>query len=531
MLNFQFIEYFFALLLLIPVIWAFWYSKKKKQKITKLFGNDIFYKKLSPLYSSKKYSVKFFLLAAALFFLIIALSNPRIAGGKKEVLRNGIDIIFALDVSNSMLAADVNPSRLERAKQVIYSLINKLGNDRIGIIIFAGKAYMQMPLSSDHSVVPMFLNSATPQSVPTQGTDISSALKMCNVSFSDDEKSYKSVIILSDGEEQDENAVKQAGLMSESGIVINTVGFGSLQGATIPEPEGGIKTDENGDPVISKYNRATMLQIAKAGNGIFMDYTTNNNVVESLYSELTNLDKKEIKDETLIDYTSIFQIFILLSFLLVVIEIITGEKKRKFKKAVSLATLFFVCNSTIAQSSNELLVSGNNEYKTGNYQKAADYYLKASVNNDDYIPDFNLSTALFRLNKTDEALKALNSALKKAKTNADLSDIHYNIGVIYQNNNKLAECIVAYKNALILNPDNEDARQNLQKALRKQKQNDYENKKKEKNEANQNKSRSSKITKEDAENKLQALQQQEKNIRGKINKKSGTEGSKPVKDW
>ncbi len=535
MFNFQHIEYLLGLILLLPIIWFYFYALNKKKKTAAKIGNPELVKRLTKTYSSKRFLYKFLFLFTAIFFLVIALANPRTIGGKKQITRTGIDVIFALDVSNSMLAADINPNRLEKAKQVMLSLTNKLEDSRIGIIIFAGKAYLQMPLTGDHSAASMFIASVNTNSVPSQGTDIVSALKMSNLAFTSDEKNYKAVVLLSDGEEQDPGAVKEAELMAASGIVINTVGFGSEQGAPIPDlSTGQFKLDENGKVVISKYNRNTMAQIAKAGNGFFQDYVSTDAVVKSLFTELKNMDEREVKDESLIDYKSYFQIFLLIALFFIILELIVSENKRIRKKIIKPAIaslILFSTLNTFAQSNNEIIQSGNKFYKSGEFEKASEEFLKASENNADFIPEYNRAISLFRLKKSDEAIASLNKAREKAKLNADLSDIYYNQGVIYQMNENLPECISAYKNSLKLNPANEDARQNLQKALRKQKEKDQEKQKKEKKNKPENKKPTSKLTKEDAENKLKALQQQEKNIREKMKKSDGDQGPSPVKDW
>ena len=535
MFQFQHIEFLFALILLLPLFWFYYYAINKKKKTALKIGNAAILKRLTKSYSSKKFFYKFLLLFSAFFFLVIALANPRTVGGTKQITRNGIDVIFALDVSNSMLATDVSPNRIDKAKQVMLSLINRLENSRIGIIIFAGKAYLQMPLTGDHSAASMFINSVNTNSVPTQGTDITSALKMSTLSFNSDEKKFKAVVLLSDGEEQDPGAVKQAELMAASGIVIHTVGFGSLKGAPVPDlVSGQYKLDENGNVVISKYNRNTMGQIAKSGNGTALDYVSTESVVKTLFTQLKNMDEREVKDQSLIDYNSYFQLFLMISFGLIILELILSENKRisrQAKKVAVTAMLLIFSQLSFAQSNNEQILAGNKYYKSGDFQKAADEFLKASENNKDFIADYNLGNTLFKLKKSDEAIAALNRAKEKAKLKNDLSDIYYNQGVIYQVNEKIEECIVAYKKALIQNPANEDARQNLQKALKKKKEKDDQKNKNDKKNNPQNKKPSSKLSKDDAENKLKALEQQEKNIREKMKKNEGQQGASPVKDW
>ena len=194
--------------------------------------------------------------------------NPRKPGETNKTNRKGIDIAIALDVSKSMLAADLAPNRLERAKQFIGKLMNEMPNDRIALVLFAGKAYLQMPLTVDHGAAQMFVSSASPDAVPQQGTVISDALKMSANVFNNAEKRFKAVILISDGEDHDEDAVKTAKELAEQGVMINTVGIGSPEGANIIDPATGEKKkDEAGNTVISKLNEEELKQIAKQPTG------------------------------------------------------------------------------------------------------------------------------------------------------------------------------------------------------------------------------------------------------------------------
>ena len=206
-------------------------------------------------YSPQKFALKFVLILGAFILGVSALANLRSPKGIEKVNRNGIDVMIAIDVSKSMLAQDIKPNRLERAKQALSKLIDKLSNDRVGIVVFAGRAYLQMPLTGDHGAAKMYLSSASTEIVPTQGTVIADALKMCYTSFNSKEKKYKAVVLISDGEDHDEGALKMAEKMAEDGIVINTVGIGSPTGSTIiDELTNRPKQDVNGNTVITRLN-------------------------------------------------------------------------------------------------------------------------------------------------------------------------------------------------------------------------------------------------------------------------------------
>src|ERR1700754_864958 len=232
-LSFQYKEYLVVLAAIPVLLLLYFFVLYWKKRIAKKIGDANLVKEIIKNHSPQKFALKFVLILAAFALGAFALANPRSPKGVEKVNRNGIDVMIALDVSKSMLAQDVKPNRLERAKQALGKLIDKLSNDRVGIVVFAGRAYLQMPLTGDHGAAKMYLGSASTDVVPTQGTVISDALKMCYASFNAKEKKYKAVILISDGEDHDEGALKTAGEMAENGIIINTVGIGSPQGSTI----------------------------------------------------------------------------------------------------------------------------------------------------------------------------------------------------------------------------------------------------------------------------------------------------------
>ena len=233
MLSFQHTGYLIALAA-IPLMGAlFFFVLNRKKRTMKKIGDPDLVAELIKNHAPQKFALKFVLILAAFMLGVLALANLRSPKGVEQVNRNGIDVMIALDVSKSMLAQDIKPNRLERAKQALGKLIDKLSNDRVGIVVFAGRAYLQMPLTADHGAAKMFLASASTDIVPTQGTVISEALKMCNTAFNTKEKKYKAVILISDGEDHDEGALKIAKQMADEGIVINTAGIGSPQGSTI----------------------------------------------------------------------------------------------------------------------------------------------------------------------------------------------------------------------------------------------------------------------------------------------------------
>ncbi len=563
--NFQHIEYFIVLAAIPLLLILYFFVLSWKKRTIKKIGDAKLVKEIIKNYSAQKFELKFVLIVLAFSSAGFALANLRSPQGVEQVKRNGIDVMIAIDVSKSMLAQDVKPNRLERAKQALGKLIDKLSSDRVGIVVFAGRAYLQMPLTGDHGAAKMYLSSASTDIVPTQGTVISDALKMCQRSFNSKEKKYKAIILISDGEDHDEGALKIAGQLADEGIVINTVGIGSPQGSTIiDELTNQPKQDINGNTVITKLNEEGLKKIAEKGNGTYQLFTNTDDLVTSLEAQLGSMDQRTITEDSLVNYKNYFPYFLLLALGLLVIELFISERKtvgswqlaigKRSRKmpATLLIALCLLPIAALAQNEKALIKKGNEAYEKKEYNNAITNYQQATTKNPaNPTAQYNLGNALYKNKKTDEAVQAYENALFNTTSNADKSKAYYNKGVVLQNDKKLPECIEAYKNALKLDPKDEDARQNLQKALLQQKEQQKkeekdkkedkkprdDKKKKEKDKPKEDekneqpKPQPSKLTKQDAEEKLKALLQQEKNLQERLRKINAATSAKPEKDW
>lgn len=541
--QFQYIQ-FLLLLAIIPLLFAiFVFAIARKKAIRKKIGDPVLVKQITAEYNSKAFLKKFLLVVLSFGLLVVVLANLRTAASEQKINRDGIDVMIALDVSKSMLAQDVKPTRLERAKQVLSRLVDKLDNDRIGIVVFAGKSYLQMPLTGDHAAAKMYLSAATTESVPTQGTVIADALRTCNASFNVKEKKYKAIVLISDGEDHDETALKTAGGMAASGVVIYTIGIGSPQGAPlIDESTNEIKLDNEGNTVISKLNELELKMIAQKGNGQYLLFNNTDAVVSNISSQLSSMDQRTVTDDSLVNYKSYFQYFLAVAFLFLLIELFISERKKskksysKLKPAVTVLLILISSIGFAQQNEKTIIKNGNDAYKKKDYIKAGDQYANALAKNPlNPIAQFNLGNAMYKADKKDEAINAYDKAVKQLNVPTEKGNAYYNKGVVLQNEKKLTECIDAYKKALKLAPDNEDARQNLQKALQQQKQEQQKQQQKKLQQKQQQKQepkpQPSKLTKEDAENKLKALSQQEKNLQDKLHKVNAVSVVKPEKDW
>ena len=563
MLRFQYNEYLLLLSVIPLLIVLYFFILAWKKKTIKKIGDARLVNEMIKDYLPQRFAIKFVLIVVAFATGVLALANLRFPKGTEKVSRNGIDVMIALDVSKSMLAQDIQPNRLDRAKQVLGKLIDKLANDRIGIVVFAGKAYLQMPLTGDHGAAKMYLASASTDVVPTQGTVVADALKMCNSSFNAKEKKYKSVVLISDGEDHDEGAEKIAEQMANEGISINTIGIGSPGGAPIIDATTNQeKKDNQGNVIVTKLNEEELMSIASKGNGIYQLFTTTDEVVSKLEAQLNSMDQRVITEDSLVNYSNYFSYFLALTLILLVIEIMISTKKKwaweekiktESKHLPIITGLFLVMipSAIFAQNENSIVKKGNDAYEKKEYGKAIDNYRNVIEKNPlNATAQFNLGNALYRNKKSDEALGAYENAINNANATADKSVSFYNKGVVLQNDKKLPECIDAYKKSLKLNPDDEDARQNLQKALQQQKQQQQKEKKdkekkkpeedekqkekqkpKEEDKNNQPKPQPSKLSKQDAEEKLKALLEQEKNLQDKLRKVNAGSPNKPEKDW
>ena len=300
-----------------------------KKVTAKKIGDKNLVKALINNYSSKLFTSKFLLLSFAFAVGVIAVMNPRRPGESDAVNRKGIDIAIALDVSKSMLAADLAPNRLERAKQFITKLMNEMPNDRIALILFAGKAYLQMPLTSDHGAAQLFVSSASPDAIPQQGTVISDALTMSANAFNTTDKKFKTVLLISDGEDHDEDALSMAKSLSEQGVMINTIGIGSPEGATIIDPAtGDLKKDEAGNTVVSKLNEDVLKEIAAATNGEYLRLQGSDAAVSVLTKQLSQIDKKVFSDVSQMNFRTFFLWFASIMFVLLVVENFIPERKK-----------------------------------------------------------------------------------------------------------------------------------------------------------------------------------------------------------
>lgn len=330
-------ETLYLLFIIIPVlIFIFIFSNIiKKQKLSKFASKDILLK-ITDGISKYKNSTKFIFIMIAISSLIIAIMNPQIGSKLEEVKREGIEIMVAIDVSNSMLAEDIKPNRLESAKQAINNLINKLYNDKIGIILFAGDSFLQLPLTTDYSAAKLLLSTVSTDLIPTQGTAIGSAIQLAMDSFTEESKSGKALIVITDGENHEDDALSTAKEANEKGITITTIGMGTEEGAPIPLMRNGQRVDfikdREGNTVVTKLDAAMLSQIASTANGGFLRASNAGVDLKEIIDEMQDLDKETFESKVFTDYEDRFQIFLAICLFILVLEFFISNRENKFIK-------------------------------------------------------------------------------------------------------------------------------------------------------------------------------------------------------
>ena len=329
------------LFLLGPVMFVFfWVSVWSKNRRLDRFGESSLMSSLVTELSSVNTASKYMLWRLAAAFLVVALINPQLGSKMAEAKVKGIDIIVALDVSNSMMAEDLSPNRLVSARRAISKMLEELHGDRVGIIVFAGQAFVQLPITSDYAAGKLFLSTIDNDVVPVQGTDIGAAIDLSIKSFSDESPAKKAIIVITDGENHEADAVVAAQEAAEQGIRVFTIGMGSPDGTPIPQYNGrtrtGFKKDQEGNIVVSKLNEQMLREIAKAGNGAYIRASNAEVGLEPLLAELNQIEKTDMGTVAYAEYEDRFQIFLALALLCLVLEFFLGNQKGRVAKRFKL---------------------------------------------------------------------------------------------------------------------------------------------------------------------------------------------------
>lgn len=330
MFRFAHPEYLFLFFVIPILVGLFVNSSIQKRRKIKQFGSPELLAALMPNVSFIRPKVKFYMQLVAIICMIIVLAQPQFGTKVETVNRKGIEVMIAMDVSNSMMAQDIQPSRLDNAKQVLSKLVDNMTNDKVGLVVFAGDAYTQLPITVDYVSAKMFLSSISTQLVPRQGTAIGSAIDLAIKSFGKKSEAGRAIIIITDGENHEDDAIAAAKLATENNIVVHVIGMGKPEGSPIPVP-GTISfwKDRDGNVVVSKLNEGMCKSIAQAGKGIYVRADNSDAAYKVINKELDNLAKSDIKSSVFSDYNEQFQSFAMLALLLLIIDFFVFDRKNK----------------------------------------------------------------------------------------------------------------------------------------------------------------------------------------------------------
>lgn len=584
MLRFAHPEYLYALLILPLLIAIYIWSRRARKRSLRKLGNPELMQQLMQSAGKYKRRIKFGLLLIALALLIMALANPQIGTKLETVKREGVDIMIALDVSNSMLAEDFKPNRLENAKRQISLMLDHLENDRIGIVVFAGASFLQLPLTTDYSAARLFLSAMDTDIVSVQGTAIGSAIRMSMQSFVQGETKYKVIVVISDGENFEDDALDAAKEAASAGIVIHTIGMGSPQGVPIPVYQKGVQTgfkkDAEGSVIITRLDEVLLQRIADATKGNYIRAGVRQDELNSIFKQIEGMEKKQIAAKMYTEFEDRFQYPLFAALLLMLMEFFLSERKLEWPSfwksilpaaaKVSIFILLF-CAQAYSDSERTLVRDGNRKYKDKQYTEAEVNYRKALEKNKELNEGkFNLGDALYKQGRYEEAEKQFRMAAEKS-SGASRAQAYHNLGNALLKQKKIEDSIQSYKDALKLNPQDQDTKYNLEFARRllqqqkqqQQNQQRNEDQKKDKKDQKQNQQndqqkdqnkdqktqeeqnqkqdqqqeqkqqgeqKKEQISREDAERILQALKNEEKNVQKKLQKKVPA-NTKVEKDW
>ncbi len=328
---------FLYLLIIIPVIIVMRLLEMRKRKLKlKKFGDLSLLKQLMPDVSSSRKSLKFWLMVAALALLIVMLARPQMGTKISQEKRKGIEVIISLDISNSMRAEDVVPSRLDKSKMLVENMVDNFTNDKVGLVVFAGDAFIQLPITSDYVSAKMFLQNTDPSLIATQGTDLAGAIELSSKSFTQQDKVGRAILIITDGEDHEGGAIEAAEKARKNGIRVFVLGVGSTKGSPVPDGNGGYMKDNSGQEVISALNEEMCKQVAQAGGGAYIHVDNTSLAQRQLNDELTKLQKGDISSVVYSEYDEQFQAVGILVLILLIIEMLILERKNQLFKKIKL---------------------------------------------------------------------------------------------------------------------------------------------------------------------------------------------------
>ncbi len=482
MLYFASVEYLWLLLLvpLFPVLYAL--SLRARRKRVEKLGDPALVGRLMPSYSRARGWWKVSLFSIGFAFFVVGLSRPLIGAKLKEHEAKGVEVVIALDVSNSMLAQDYSPNRLERAKLAISRIVDKLRDDRIGLIVFAGSSYVQLPITTDYVSAKMFLGTISTESVPIQGTALADAINTAARSFSAQSEKSRAIIVITDGENHEDDPVKAAKAAAEAGIRVYTIGVGSPEGKPIPLKEGGLMKDRNGEIVVTHLDEDILREVASAGNGAYVKAGNTEFGLNPIIDSIKQMDEEKFSSVVFEEYDEQYMYFFAIALLFFVLEGLIGSRKTKLRlfgnggeKAAMVLLLLAVSFSSFAQTDRRDVRRGNRDYRKENWKEAEIDYRKALVKDSlSTAANYNLAADLYRQGDNDGALSAMKKVEQQAVESGHGADYYYNLGDIALAKKDYKTAVDAFQKSLLERPEDLDAKENYiyaRKMLENQQQN------------------------------------------------------------
>lgn len=331
-------DYLYLLLILPLLVGLFLYANYIRRQRLKKYGDPVLLEELMPTVSKYRPNLKFWILFVAIALVIVMLARPQFGSKMETVKRNGVEAVIALDISNSMLAEDVAPNRLEKAKKMISRLVDTFNNDKVGMIVFAGEAFTQLPITSDYISAKMFLESITPSLITTQGTDIGAAIRLAMKSFTPNEGVGRAIVVITDGENHEGGALEAAKEAAEKNMQVFILGIGSPEGSPIPVERGSndFRRDKDGNVIVTRLNEQMCQEIAKAGNGLYIRVDNSNSAERMLNNEIGKLAKSDVESQIFTEFDEQFEGLAWLVLILLVVEMLILDRKNPLFKNVRL---------------------------------------------------------------------------------------------------------------------------------------------------------------------------------------------------
>jgi Ca-activated chloride channel family protein len=570
MQRFQYGYLLNLLWLIIPLIAVVAYYMRWQLKTEKSVFKSNIVNHILPHRNALQDRTKLCLFFMSIVFLILAIANPQIGMKGEKIKGQGLDIMLLLDVSNSMLAEDIQPNRISRSKFFITKFLDQLKHDRVGLVLFAGSSYLQVPLTIDFTSIKLSMPIIDPANFPSQGTNIGEAVTMAGNTLGLAESKSKAIVIITDGEDHDQEASAAIETARKNGIKVFAIGVGEEKGAPIPVGNGEYKKDENGNIVMTSFNRSVLENLASIGNGSFYHLGQQGDIVEDVVAELNKLEGKDFEDFDMSNFNSYFYWFALAALLLFFVEFMLPslDYKQFLKNISSIVFLILFSFSATAQTkeieaqykkSRTLIRNGNSSYQNNNFDKAELNYRKALViDPKSKSANYNLGNTLYSQQKFQESQEYYEKSIDKNDDKLSRARAYHNMGNACFKSNQLEQAILAYENALKLNPSDMETKYNLAMAKKQQKnkgggKNDQKQDKKDNQDKKDDQKKSSgsgnpqekpeeaksepkpdnkSMSKEQAQRLLEALKNQEQNTQNKMEaKKTKPEPKKGEKDW